>query len=61
MGNATSSVTAPWARTHLRSAPGAAWAPTLLVPVANSPLAMTPTLALRRPDPATSLREQGGE
>lgn len=33
MGNATCSVTAPWVRTHLRSAPGAALALALLVAV----------------------------
>lgn len=33
----------------------------LLVAVAVTPLIVTATLALRRADPATSLREQGGE
>ncbi|MEU6252255.1 hypothetical protein [Streptomyces sp. NPDC047043] len=53
-----SRVRAPWVRTRLRTAPGAACA---LTAVAVPPLLVIAGLALRRADPVVSLREPGGE
>ncbi|MFK4798031.1 hypothetical protein ACI3K5_05005 [Streptomyces sp. MPA0124] len=50
--------TAPWVRTRLRAAPGAAVA--LAVLVAVTAFLATAALALRRTDTAVTLKDAGG-